>query len=247
MNTLQGFEGALRDGSIRKTPDNEVAVIDVIQHLAGKTYAQSKQTYKWIKSRHLELGAFTYTYSFGVGRPSAVMTIQGIIQLIMVLPGLKAGKFRQDAARLICRYMAADITLADDILQRNQNPEDAKWLEERAKGKVERLALTDTIQSHGGERHTYIAVSEINNRAITGMPAKEIQRVRGVKKTRDGLTTGEVIAMGFTEHLEASEIDNRNAFSHTQISSVAADVASDVKTILSKYSRKEISAEAEAI
>lgn len=244
MSNLKKFEAALDDGSIRRTPDNEVAAVDVIMHLTNKTYEQSVHILKRLLNNHIDLLAFCATYSFGFGRPSRVMSAEGIIQLIMLLPGIKAARIRQDAARLICRYMAADITLADDILQRNSNPDDAKWLEERAKGKVERLALTDVIQSHGGERRTYIEVSEINNCAITGMTARQIKKSRGVKSTRDGFTTGEVIAMGFTEHLETNEIENRNAFGHIQISSVAAGVANDVKALLKKYERKEILAEA---
>lgn len=243
MSNLKQFREALDNGEIRKTPDNEVAVLDVIQALTGKTYEQANGTYKWIRSQHLELMAFTYTYSFGIGRPSSVMTIDGILQLIMVLPGVKAAKFRQDAARLICRYLSADITLADDIFQRNKNPDDQKWLETRMEGKKARRVFTDAIQTHGGTGRVYADASDINNVAITGKTARSLQRERGVKSTREGLSLTELAATMFAENLEADQMDVRDINGNAQILDVTREISSVVGGMVRKYGRKEILAE----
>lgn len=242
---LSIFEKALSDGSIRKTPDgSNIVVNDVVRCLTGKSRLEASKTVNRLLQEHLELIPFLRTYSFGVGRPNEVMDAEGIIMLIMILPGLKAGKFRQSVARLLCRYMAADITLADDILQRNQKPKDAKWLAERAQGVVVRRELTDAIKDHGGEKTTYVKVTDMNNVAVTGLPAREIKRVRSVKNTREAFTVGELAAMSLTEHLEAVNIDNRDAKGHDAIVSAASEVASDIGDLMSKYRRNEIVVEA---
>lgn len=245
MASLKKFEQALRDGTIRKTPDNEVAVLDVIQALTGRDYEKAKQTYKWIRKNHFELVAFTYTYSFGVGRPSSVMTAEGIMQLIMVMPTPQAGKFRQYAARLICRYLSADITLADEILEANKdNPAAMDWTNARQRGRQARRTFTDSIQAHGGRGSIYSQTTNINYRAVTGKTAKEIQSERQIKTTRDGLSIMELSATAFLESLEAEKMDVRNAKGNHEILQVVDETATDVGQIIHKHRRKEVVAEA---
>lgn len=242
MSNLKRFEEAINDGSIRKTPDNEVAVIDVIQHLTGKDYRQAVNTFNWLKSRHLELFSFSQTYSFGVGRPSQVMAAQGIIQLLMILPGIKAAKFRQDAARLICRYLSADITLADEIIQANRDDSDAiKWIQARAKGVEARNHFTDAIKEHGGEGMVYAIATNKNNEAITGEPASQL------KNPRDAFSMSELAGMLLAESLEADQMDIKNVNGNEGILDVVDEIAPQVGALVRKLGRKELVAEGETV
>ena len=92
-------------------------------------------------------------------------------------------------------YVDADITLADDIVQRNNNQKDLKWLENRTKSRVTVLKLNESIKSHDGSGYIYATVSNMNNVAITGQTAKQLQVSRGYNKnnTRDGLTDSELM------------------------------------------------------
>ncbi len=244
MNLI-GFKAAIKDGTIRKTHDNEVAIIDVIEHLTGKSYEESRKTFERLVKTNVELEAYCITHSFyGQGKPSVVMNIDGVLQIIMFLTGSKAAKFRQDAAHLICRYLSADITLADEIVQANKDNSSAlKRIQARIEGIEARNRFTDTIKEHGGEGEVYSIVTDKNNVAITGMHAWQLKKARGIKNPRDGFSTSELIGTRLAESLEADQLDIRDSHGNRVIIGVVDEIAPQIGALVRRYGSKEITAE----
>jgi len=92
MNSLTGFEGALANGNIRRTPDGkQVAVVDLIMHLTGKPEIAARITATRLKNKYLELVSFFDTYAFSCACASDMVSLLGTffqlpIQFFPVLP-----------------------------------------------------------------------------------------------------------------------------------------------------------------
>ena len=48
-------------------------------------------------------------------RDTPVVDVRGIVEIEMLLPGRRATRLRRQAAELLCRYPAGDLTLVDDV------------------------------------------------------------------------------------------------------------------------------------
>jgi hypothetical protein len=145
-------------------------------------------------------------------------------------------EFAEWGTRILKRYIEGDITLADEIVECNieqtGSTKDAEWLSRRIEGKVARKALTDTLKERGGTNATFQKVSADTNKFVIGMSAKEIQRTRGVKSTRDGLTAQELIKVAFTELVSAERIEETNARGHKELSYQHNRTCRDVAALL---------------
>jgi hypothetical protein len=236
------FEVALNEGKVRKTPDNQsVSVLDMIEHLTRVTPENARKQWNRLCGMHLELVTYCHEFSFGPGRKTPVVDFEHAVQIIMLLPGIKAAKFRQDCARLLASYLQADITLADDIIQRNNNADEIEWIAKRAEGKVKRLALTDTMKEHGVRQpSTYIDVSNKTNRAVTGKTARQIKEERGVKSTRDGMTSDELVFVSAAEALQRGNIINKDAQGDRQVVSAVDEVIAEISPVFEKFRLKQV-------
>ena len=145
-------------------------------------------------------------------------------------------EFAEVGTRIIKRYIEGDITLADEIVERNieqtGSTKDAEWLQERIEGKTARKQLTDTLQQRGATKATYIKVSADTNKYILGASASEIKQSRGVKDTREGLTALELAALNFTERLSKQRIEQINAIGHRELSYQHNRTCRDVAALL---------------
>lgn len=136
--------------NIRKTEDDMFSVIDVVKELTGKTTQYASKVMERIKSDSPELSSNMTTIRFGAaGRPTPIANRETLLQIMQMLPGLVGDKIRKESAKLVLRYIDADITLADEIIQRTEDPEKLNWIAARAKGKAIRNKLTGTLARHG--------------------------------------------------------------------------------------------------
>jgi hypothetical protein len=131
---------------------------------------------------------------------------EGILQILSILPGEVGTKYRQEAAKLVLAFLEAPAELAIAAIDRIDNESDLKRVQARVEAKISNKNLNAAIQSAGGS--CFAAVANINNIAILGGNAKQIQVARGVKKTRDGLSAAELSALNLTQIYEQQAIES---------------------------------------
>lgn len=133
------------------------------------------------------------------------------------------------------RYLEGDKTLAEEVIERNieitGTTKDAEWLKARLEGKIQHKSLKDFVKSRGGKA-CYQRMNGDTNRFILGASAKEIQRQRGVKNTRDGLTQEELLNVAFTEQLSRKRIEQVEAFGDKELSYQHNRTCRDVAALL---------------
>lgn len=220
-NSIQHFEGH----GVRITPDGKFVAVDVVKALGLKA---PKRGWQNIKESYPELVAEIGTYSFGAGRPPEVLTEKGLLKLLMVAGGPKAAEFREWAATQLQRIAKGDITLADEIANRNGNARDLEWLGARSLARSSVLDLNSAVAAAGCSQKVYPKLHDGNNVAVTGMTAEEIKSERGVKQTRDGLDVVELGLMIALQGTQAKQIKNSGAKGDGQVLDIASDIAQKI-------------------
>lgn len=126
------------------------------------------------------------------------------------------------------RYLEADITLADDILQRNKSEKDIKWLHQRAEGKIARRAFTDGLKEHGVTKEGYAMNTNAIYTSLFGMTAQELKESRQVPQkdtARDDMSLLELAAVNLAE-LSALERIKRTGANGNRPTSEQSRIAS---------------------
>jgi hypothetical protein len=115
-NSLPEFSGH----KIRITPDKKVSVFDTIKVFCN-AYESKKVWYDLI-DKYPELNNLIITFKFnGQGqKETPVMDSNGLIELIMLLPGKHAADMRKKFAETIIRYLGGDLSLIDEIKENNK-------------------------------------------------------------------------------------------------------------------------------
>ena len=97
-----------------------VSVYDVMRWVTGQPLNFCRATWQRILEFHPNMAGFCSSIKFapkGRGRPGETPATDaaGIVQIIMVLPGRAADKFRQAASGVIVRYLGGDPGLVQEI------------------------------------------------------------------------------------------------------------------------------------
>ena len=149
----------------------------------------------------------------------------------MLLPKSELGrKLRLAAIQNLLRYYDADITLADSIVQRNDNPKDLEWISKRVQGKVVRNTFTSTCGRHGVHGRGYADCTNAIYTPLFGGGADVVRAKHGLtekQSTRDNMTMPELTAVQFAE-IQASDLINRKDIKGNEACSNAALQASTV-------------------
>jgi hypothetical protein len=143
-------------------------------------------------------------------------------------------EFANYVAQTFQRYLEADATLAIEIIDRNNNPEDLKKIEQRARTKLSNRGVNAAIKLCGGEK-VYPVVADLNNVAVTGQTAKDIKLARNVKQTRDGMSLFELSMIEAAENLEEAALRNKRPKGDKPIAEVCRAVADDIHALVKKY------------
>lgn len=82
-------------------------------------------TLKRLKEKHKEVVTICYNFKFdGQGQKNTpVVDANGLIKILMILPGQKAAQFRNKAASILVRYLGGDLSLISEIENNNENQE----------------------------------------------------------------------------------------------------------------------------
>lgn len=139
------FEDA--GGRVRITPDGRISVYDGIAYTTGSK--NPHQVWNDLQIRFPEVLQKTENFQFlGQGqRPTPVATLQVFLEILTVLPGRVAATIREKAVRTLIRAMNGDPTLVEEILDRIQDPQDLKNLEDSLR--LRRSQFYDTDPQSG--------------------------------------------------------------------------------------------------
>lgn len=106
----------------RVTPDGRVSVFDAIEFTTGQK--NPHQVWKNLTDRVPEVLQKVENFQFsGKGqRETPVATLEGFLEILVILPGKVAAMVRERAVKTLVRAMRGDITLVEEILDRIQDP-----------------------------------------------------------------------------------------------------------------------------
>lgn len=149
-------------------------------------------------------------------------------QIAMAYAKYLSPELHMQVNELVKRFMDADPSVAESIIDRTENPEDLRRIEARARNVASNKELNGTIAEHGGVGKIYARVADINNICVTGKPAKELRAEHGLPakaSTRPHLSTQDMTRMAYLEQLEKGAIRKRKSFGNEAITGTIADAA----------------------
>ncbi|GAA5514343.1 hypothetical protein Dcar01_03098 [Deinococcus carri] len=161
---------------------------------------------------------------FGVG-PEATLDPAEFARLAFTLDTPGARRWRKRAQTLLARVLTGDVRLAAEIAERSADPEARRWLGARLESTDARRELMGTVARHGGEGPVYGQLGSISNRSVLGTDSATIRRERGVKQTRDGLRTDELLRLAYLDTATARAISERGAQGNAAILRLHEEVA----------------------
>jgi hypothetical protein len=130
------------------------------------------------------------------------------------------------------RYLDGDITLADDIIQRNQSDKDLEWINQRVQGKIARKRFTNELKQHGVTGVGYAMNTNAIYQPLFGKTAKEIKTERAIehKETaRDDMTLLELAAVNLAELAALERIKQTQVTGNDATTEISFSASSKVK------------------
>lgn len=110
------------DDRIRKDPESGMgSIYDVIMLLTGMQPAHVSQAWKRLIAAYPEVNTKCVNFQFaGPGqRPTPVAPLPVLVEIAWLCPGRAAKEFRRKGAETICRALAGDLSLVDEIERRH--------------------------------------------------------------------------------------------------------------------------------
>lgn len=161
---------------------------------------------------------------FGIG-PEATLDAAEFARLAFTVNTPEARRWRKRAQTLLARALTGDVRLAAQIAERNADPEARRWLAARLESTDARRTLMSTVARHGGEGRVYGQLGSISNRSVLGTDSATIRRERGVRQTRDGLRSDELLRLAYLDTATARAIAERGAQGNAAILRLHEEVA----------------------
>lgn len=138
-----------------------------------------------------------------------------------------------EVKEVFLRYKAADATLADDIMERNDAAAN-EWMAKRSLSRAARLGYTDTLKQHGvTEGQHYAECTNATYRNLFGKSAAELKRDKGVKnRLRDAFDLKELTTVAFAEVMSTDRIEDEECQGFTECRDATAKVATAVRDMI---------------
>ena len=107
------------DIHIRKTPEGQVALIDIAMMFTGMDNNHSAQAIRNLIREHTEVNYRIVNFKFpGRGQRTVdVANLATALEFAFLLPGRAAARVRRQAATLLVRYLGGDTRLIDEVCQ----------------------------------------------------------------------------------------------------------------------------------
>ncbi len=252
VRTLTGSQGLPHN--VRINEKGQISVVDVIMNvcftqndgsLTNSARPNALTYYKRLQSEHEEVNTNCVGFKFpGRGQQGTpVAGKNGIVQILQLLRGKKAAKFRQSMATLLEKYLDADMGLADDITDRalqahmadlraakDTNKDDTSEIP-RLKSRDSTKELGSIIKQIGAAPKYYGLFHGGVNTAVTGMPTKKYREVqinlRPKEAAREAFTdsmlgmTGTINALVRDNLTEGSSADEQLEFMQNKCAQAA--------------------------
>jgi hypothetical protein len=213
-NNFELMIAELDNARIRRTPNSQCSVYDLIAVVGDKK--NPRQVWNDLQKVYPEVVQKTDNFKFiGKGqRKTPVTDREGWAYILGLLPGIMGHRYREEAAKLLIRYLDADITLSAEIVDRNENEDDLIWLEARLRGKITRKRVCATYARHGVYGKGYARCTNETYLGLYGATAKGMRRRKGLPENanwRDFASINELNEISFTEDLENLGLKRINA------------------------------------
>jgi hypothetical protein len=226
----------LDNAKIRRTPDGRCSVYDLIAVVGGQK--DPFNVWKRLGERYPEVLTKCQNFKFsGRGqRETPVTDLKGWAYILGLLPGIMGHRYRESAASLVTRYLDADITIAEDIVERNDNDADLERLEARIRGKKIRKQHTRILMARGVKQSKEFA--KCTNQTYSGLygtnaAGLRLQKGLPVKaNVRNHMNTTELIEVGFSENLSTRKIFQGSAYGCEECGSVNYSTAQKVAELI---------------
>ncbi len=153
---------------------------------------------------------------FGAGE-EPTLSVPEFAALAFALDTPEARRWRKRAQELLARAMRGDIRLAAQVAEANPDPEARRWLAARLESTSARRELMSVVARHGGQGRVYGQLGSISNRSVLGVDSATIRRERGVKQTRDGLSSTELLRLAYLDTATARAIQERGLHGNAAI------------------------------
>ncbi len=161
---------------------------------------------------------------FGIG-PEPTLSLSEFVRLGFEAQTPQARRWQKGAHKLLARMLAGDVRLSAEIAEANPDPQAGRWLHARLENQNARKLLMSTVARHGGSAEVYGQLGSISNASVLGMDSATLRRERGVKATRDGLNTEELLRLSYLESATASAIEGRGAHGNAAILGIHRSLA----------------------
>lgn len=154
------------DASIRyvQTEDSVMfSQIDVVKAVTGKDNNHAAEIIRKLSDEVTkEVNVKNVTFKFkGRGQQNTTLiTFQGVLKLVMALPGENAKAIRVQFCQLLHRYFAGDVTLVGEILQNAEAP-----------GEINQMAQ-ETLAAEMGDQLPQVDYAELVRQAIVTLEEK---------------------------------------------------------------------------
>ena len=153
---------------------------------------------------------------FGIG-PEPTLSLPEFVRLGFGAQTPQARRWQKGAHKLLARMLAGDVRLNAEIAEANPNPQAGHWLHARLENQNARKALMSTVARHGGSQLVYGQLGSISNASVLGMDSTTLRQERGVKNTRDGLNTDELLRLSYLESATARAVEEHGVHGNAAI------------------------------
>ncbi len=153
---------------------------------------------------------------FGIG-PEPTLSLPEFVRLGFAAQTPQARRWQRSAQRLLVRMLAGDVRLGAEIAEASPDPQAGRWLHARLENQNARKQLMSTVARHGGSQEVYGQLGSISNASVLGMDSATLRRERGVKATRDGLNTDELLRLSYLESATARAISEQGVHGNAAI------------------------------
>lgn len=160
---------------------------------------------------------------FGIG-PEPTLSLPEFVRLGFSSQTPQARRWQKSAQKLLARMLAGD-RLSAEIADANPDPQAGRWLHARLENQNARKTLMSTVARHGGSAEIYGQLGSVSNASVLGMDSATLREQRGVKATRDGLNTDELLRLSYLESATARAIEERGVQGNAAILQVHRSLA----------------------
>lgn len=218
---------ALVETSTREK-DNKVNATRYCQAF-GKEFSEFQR----LPSTAILLNTIEQTYNLGKSQVLEVKRGKGggawVHPLVAIeLAGWLSPDFKIHVLDTYRRYVEADITLADEIIQRQKDPAALAWIKDRLDGKQARQEFTEELAKRGVKPVGFGWNTNAVYLGLFGETAAGLKESRMVKNPRDGMSRTELRALAFAESLAIDIMDKKQAKGNKQTSKCSAQAVNRV-------------------